>query len=172
MDPENSTDAIDLIISQWRKERPDLDVAAMATIGRMKRCTELLRRRLDETFAEFGITLWEFDVLATLRRAGAPYCLAPTTLFSSLMVTSGTMTHRLQRLEGSGLISRVPNADDARSILVQLTPQGMTLIDRAVEAHVENERRILAPLKKSDRAALDLSLIRLLSVLDELNDRG
>jgi len=172
MDAESPTDAIDLIISQWRAERPDLDVAAMATIGRMKRCTELLRRRLEETFAEFGITLWEFDVLATLRRAGAPYCLAPTALFSSLMVTSGTMTHRLQRLEGSGLISRMPNADDARSILVQLTPQGMALIDRAVEAHVENERRILAPLKKADRAALDLSLIKLLRVLEEPNDCG
>lgn len=172
MDAESPTDAIDLIISQWRAERPDLDVAAMATIGRMKRCTELLRRRLEETFAEFGITLWEFDVLATLRRAGAPYCLAPTALFSSLMVTSGTMTHRLQRLEGSGLISRMPNVDDARSILVQLTPQGMALIDRAVEAHVENERRILAPLKKADRAALDLSLIKLLRVLEEPSDCG
>lgn len=172
MDAESPTDAIDLIISQWRAERPDLDVAAMATIGRMKRCTELLRRRLEETFAEFGITLWEFDVLATLRRAGAPYCLAPTALFSSLMVTSGTMTHRLQRLEGSGLISRMPKADDARSILVQLTSQGLALIDRAVEAHVENERRILAPLKKADRAALDLSLIKLLRVLEDPNDCG
>ncbi|MGH8808769.1 MAG: MarR family winged helix-turn-helix transcriptional regulator, partial [Noviherbaspirillum sp.] len=136
------------------------------TIGRIKRCAALLQRKLDETFAAFGLSSWEFDVLATLRRSGAPYRMAPTALFSALMITSGTMTHRLQRLEISGLVQRVPNRDDARSVLVQLTPDGLALIDRAVEAHVENERRILAPIKPSDRAALDARLARLLAVLE------
>ena len=90
----------------------------MGPIGRIKGCAVLLERRLDETFAEFGLSRWEFDMLATLRRSGAPYCLAPTTLFSTLMVTSGTMTHRMAKLEAQGWIERLPNPADARSSLV------------------------------------------------------
>jgi DNA-binding MarR family transcriptional regulator len=141
-------------------------VSPMGTIGRIKRCAALLQRKLDETFAEFGLSGGDFDVLATLRRSGAPYCLAPTALFSSLMVTSGTMTHRLQRLEASGLVQRLPNSNDARSMLVQLSPQGLALIDRAVEAHVENEWRILAAIKPADLQALNTRLARLLVVLE------
>lgn len=159
-------DAVDGILEQWRRERPDLDVTPMGTIGRIKRCAALLQRKLDETFAAFGLTSWEFDVLATLRRTGAPYCLAPTALFSALMITSGTMTHRLQRLEASGLVQRVPNQHDARSVLVQLTPKGLALINRAVAAHVENERQILASIKPSDLAELDARLSMLLAVLE------
>lgn len=159
-------DAVDLILDQWQRERPDLDAAPMAPIGRLKRCAALVQRRLDATFAAFGMTNWEFDVLATLRRSGAPYCLAPTTLFSSLMVTSGTMTHRLKGLEGRGWIERVPNPEDARSLLVRLTPAGFDLIDRAVTAHVENERRILALLGADDVAALDRALAVLMGALE------
>jgi DNA-binding MarR family transcriptional regulator len=158
-------DAVDAILDQWHRERPDLDVSPMGPIGRIKRCAALLQRRLDETFAEFGLSFWEFDV-ATLRRSGAPYCLAPTTLFSTLMVTSGTMTHRMGKLESSGWIERLPNPQDARSSLVQLTPVGLELIDRAVEAHVANEHRILAPLKAADLAALDAKLSLLLAALE------
>ncbi|WP_317203656.1 MarR family winged helix-turn-helix transcriptional regulator [Janthinobacterium sp.] len=166
MKKEASGDAVDMIIGQWRRERPDLDVAPMATIGRIKRCSALLRRRLDETFSAFGMSGWEFDVLATLRRSGAPYSLTPTALFSSLMVTSGTMTHRMQRLEAAGWVRRVPNREDARSMLVQLSEAGLELIDRAVAAHVENERAILAPLDAAALAALDAGLIRLLATLE------
>jgi len=159
-------DAVDKILDQWRQERPDLDVAPMGTIGRLKRCSALIHRRLDETFAAHGLTHWEFDVLATLRRAGAPHCLAPTALFAALMVTSGTMTNRLQRLQASGWVERLPNPDDARSMLVQLTPRGLALIDRAVEAHVENERRILEGMTPTDLRTLDRQLTRLLAVLE------
>ncbi|AKJ28346.1 MarR family transcriptional regulator [Caldimonas brevitalea] len=138
----------------------------MGLVGRLKRCAALMQRRLDETFAPFGISGGEFDVLATLRRSGPPYSLAPTALFSALMVTSGTMTHRLQRLEASGWVERVPNEADARSLLVQLTPKGRAMIDRAVEAHVDNERRILADLKPAELAALDAQLARLLATLE------
>lgn len=159
-------DAVDAILEQWRRERPDLDVGPMGTIGRLKRCAALVQRRLDEVFTAHGMTSWEFDVLATLRRSGAPYCLAPTALFSALMITSGTMTHRMRGLETRGLVQRVPNREDARSLLVQLTPAGLALIDRAVEAHVENEHRILAPLKAAELAALDARLSRLLGALE------
>ncbi len=163
-------DAVAAILTQWQRERPDLDVSPMGPIGRLKRCAALLQRRLDATFAEFGLSFWEFDMLATLRRSGAPYCLAPTTLFSTLMVTSGTMTHRMGKLEASGWIERLPNPEDARSSLVQLTPAGLALIDRAVEAHVANEHRILAPLRASELTALDAHLARLLATLEPTAD--
>lgn len=163
---ERQADAVDAILQQWRRERPDLELAPMATIGRLKRCAALMQRRLDATFAQFGMSGWEFDVLATLRRSGAPHRLTPTVLFSTLMITSGTMTHRLQRLEAGGLVRRVPNCDDARSMLVELTAAGLALIERAVEAHVENERAILAPLRRAELAALDAGLVGLLAVLE------
>lgn len=163
-------DPVDAILEQWRRERPDLDTSPMGPIGRLKRCAVLLQRKLDKVFAEFGMTNWEFDVLATLKRSGAPYCLAPTMLFATLMVTSGTMTHRLQRLEAAGWVERISNRNDARSMLVQLTPEGLELIDRAVEAHVENERNILALIPPEALEALDERLAELLSTLETSRD--
>lgn len=169
MAAERKLDAVDAILAQWNRERPDLDVAPMGTIGRIRRCAALLERRLDETFALFGLSGWEFDVLATLRRSGAPHRLAPTALFSTLMITSGTMTHRLKVLEGRGLVERLANCEDARSVLVQLTPAGLELIERAVTAHVANEHRILAAIKAADLALLDDRLSRLLTELETIS---
>lgn len=159
-------DAVERILDQWRQERPDLDLRAMGLIGRLKRCSELMQRRLDSCFAEFGLNGGEFDVLATLRRSGEPYCLAPTALFNSLMVASGTMTNRLQRLEAAGWVQRMPNPADARSMLVQLSPAGFALIERALSAHVANETRILAALTPRDMDGLDARLAALLAVLE------
>ena len=159
-------DAVDAILLQWRRERPDLDVSPMGLIGRIKRCAALLERRLDANFARFDLTLWEFDLLATLRRTGAPHRLSPTALFSALMVTSGTMTHRLKRLEARGLVERVAHEQDARSLLVQLTATGLALIDRAVEAHVETERELVGGLRPAALAALDAHLSALLQCLE------
>lgn len=159
-------DAVDGILAQWHRERPDLDVSPMGVIGRLKRCAALVQQQLDATFAEFDMSGWEFDMLATLRRSGAPYRLAPTALFSTLMVTSGTMTHRLQRLEARGWIARVANADDARSTLVQLTDVGFALIERAVEAHVANEHRMLAPLTKATLTNVESGLSDWLRALE------
>ena len=161
-----SGDAVDRILAQWHRERPDLDVSPMGVIGRLKRCAALIQQQLDATFAEFEMSGWEFDMLATLRRSGAPYRLAPTALFSTLMVTSGTMTHRLQRLEAREWIARVPNPDDARSTLVQLTDAGFALIERAVEAHVANEHRMLAPLSQATLTNIESGLSVWLKVLE------
>lgn len=163
---QQRSDAVDAILAQWRRERPDLDVTPMGVIGRVGRCASLLRRELDLVFNRFGISAWEFDVLATLRRSGAPYCLAPTTLFSTLMITSGTMTRQLQQLEAAGWVSRKPSPSDARSMLVQLTEAGLELIDRAVTAHVANEARILAPLPAASLAQLEEGLAALLAILE------
>jgi len=160
-------DAVDAILQQWRRERPDLDVSPMGPIGRLKRCAALVELRLESGFAEFGLSFWEFDMLATLRRSGSPYCLSPTELFSTLMVTSGTMTHRLKRLETKALIERVPNERDARSMLVRLTSKGLAVINRAVEVHLENERAILAMLPSEVLVALDTNLSTLLQALEE-----
>ena len=163
---QRAGDSVDAILAQWHRERPDLDVTPMGPIGRVRRCSALLQRKLDATFSTFGLTSWEFDVLATLRRAGAPHCLAPTALFSALMVTSGTMTNRLQRLEASGLIERVANEDDARSTLVRLTADGLALIDQAVTAHVANEWKIMNAFGPKELAALDAALSKLLAALE------
>lgn len=159
-------DAVDAILAQWQRERPDLDASPMGPIGRIKRCAALLEQQLEASFEAFDLSLWEFDMLAALRRSGAPHRLSPTELFSTLMVTSGTMTHRLKRLETRGFIERVPNEQDARSMLVQLTPAGLALIDRAVPAHVENERRLLSALRADVLAQLDSHLSTLLLSLE------
>lgn len=138
----------------------------MGPLGRLKRCAALLEQRLDANFARFDLSVWEFDMLATLRRAGAPYRLSPTALFSTLMVTSGTMTHRLKRLESSGWVERVPNAQDARSMLVQMTTKGLALINEAVEVHLKKERELLCPLPPEVVAGLDAHLAALLQSLD------
>ncbi|PJX21048.1 MarR family transcriptional regulator [Advenella sp. S44] len=170
MRSQRQPDAVDTILEQWRRERPDLEVSPMGPIGRLKRCAALLQLKLDKIYSEFGLSNWEFDVLATLRRSGDPYCLTPTALFAALMITSGTMTHRIQRLEAAGWVQRIPNRNDARSMLVQLTPAGLELIDRAVKAHVENEREILTLIQPDALAALDERLAELLSTLETPKD--
>lgn len=160
-------DEVDKILEQWAKERPDLDASPMGPIGRIKRCATLLERLLESTFSTFDLSLWEFDMLATLRRSGSPYRLSPTELFSALMITSGTMTHRLKKLEQRNLIERIDNEEDARSMLVQLTSHGLELINKAVEAHVENERHILSVLSSNEIDNINTSLSVLLQSLEK-----
>ncbi|XZG68969.1 MarR family winged helix-turn-helix transcriptional regulator [Chitinibacteraceae bacterium HSL-7] len=158
-------DAVDTILAQWRTEKPELDTRSMGVIGRLARTAQLLRDRHDAVFAQYDLAGWEFDMLATLVRSGPPYTLAPTTLFATLMVTSGTMTHRLQQLEKRGVIRREPNPADARSLLVALTDAGHALINPVLDAHVANQQRLMAGLTESERMALDTLLRKLLASL-------
>ncbi|TLG91258.1 MarR family transcriptional regulator [Pseudomonas edaphica] len=139
----------------------------MGPIGRLQRCAALLQSRLENAFQAFQITMPEFDVLAALRRSGSPYCLSPTAIFSTLMITSGTMTYRLKRLEKAGWVIRLPDPQDARSMLAQLTDLGLELIDRAVEAHIENEQEILKLLDASAVKVLNTQLAELLIGLEK-----
>lgn len=166
MDKSRPADAVDRILEQWKRERPDLDCSPMGPIGRLKRCAMLLEPQIEVAFIRHDLVRWEFDMLATLRRAGAPFILSPTQLFSTLMITSGTMTHRLKALEKRGFISRLPDPNDARSMLVALTPEGRERIDEAVETHVENERQLLAGLTTAQRQQLDQSLALLMRLLE------
>lgn len=167
----NTEDSVDTIIKQWQKELPELASEKMALIGRLKRCAALIQPKLDSVFNEYGLGSGSFDVLATLRRSGSPYCLSPTELFASLMVTSGTMTVRLQKLESQGLIKRVPNPNDARSTLVQLTEKGAQLIEKAVFEHVENESRLLDGLSDETQQQLNQNLAELMYLLENKNNR-
>ena len=153
-------------IAQWQRERPDLDVSPMSVIGRLNEVSSLIsRERLAPLFARFGLQAGEFDVLATLRRSGSHFALTPTALYEATMVTSGAMTNRLDRLEKAGLIRRMPHPQDRRGLLVQLTDEGLGLIDRAVEAHVENEHAVLAALNPKERETLAGLLEKLIADL-------
>ncbi|OBQ87146.1 MULTISPECIES: MarR family transcriptional regulator [unclassified Mesorhizobium] len=153
-------------MEQWRKERPDLDVSPMGVIGRLNEASALIARdRLAPVFARFGLQQGEFDVLATLRRSGAPHALTPTELYEATMVTSGAMTARLDRLEKAGLIQRAPHPSDRRGVVVQLTSKGLELIDEALTAHVANEHEILAGLAPEDRKMLATLLKKLIGTL-------
>lgn len=166
MDKSPPIDAVDRILAQWQRERPDLDCSPMGPIGRLKRCAMLLEPQVEVAFTRHDLVRWEFDMLATLRRAGAPFVLSPTQLFSTLMITSGTMTHRLKALEKRGFITRLPNPEDARSMLVALTSAGRERIDAAVETHVDNERQLLAGLSDGERQQLDQALRVLMRLLE------
>lgn len=148
-------DRIDKILDQWRSERPDLDTTAMGLFGRMRNLTLHLSREMEKTFARFDLNAANFDMLATLRRSGEPYALSPNDLMATMMVTSGTMTNRIDQLEKVGLVSRSQNPNDGRSFLISLTPQGFKLIDAAVTAHVETQTRLVSALSTEDRTALD-----------------
>jgi DNA-binding MarR family transcriptional regulator len=148
-------DRIDKILAQWNRERPDLDVAPMGLIGRIGNLAHHLGHEMGKTFAQFDLNRAAFDVLATLRRSGAPYTLSPNDLIATMMVTSGTMTNRIDQLEKAGLVARSPNPDDGRSFLVSLTEKGFALIDGAVTAHVETQARLVSSLTEEEKDALN-----------------
>ena len=159
-------DHVSSILTQWAAERPDLDVSPMGIVGRVSRLSLVVEKELEPVFAQFGLNNWSFDMLATLRRAGAPYRLSPTELFRSMMVTSGTMTNRIDRLTEKGLVRRVPDPEDRRGILVELTQQGRELIDRALISHVANEARLLQPFSLEEQQILATLLSKWLSSLE------
>jgi DNA-binding MarR family transcriptional regulator len=160
-------DHVDRILDQWRRERPDLDTSPMSVIARISRVSRFLERRIAEVLENHGLNESQFGVLAALRRGGPPYCLSPTALYGSLLISSGAMTNRLDRLTAQGFVRRVPDPSDRRSTLVQLTPKGLRAIERAVAAHTENEQALLAPLSASDRKALADLLRKLLAGFED-----
>ena len=159
-------DAVDAIESQWRSERPDVDSSPVAVIGRISRAALLLQRELVRLYEQFGLAEGDFDVLATLRRHGEQP-LTPGDLSSSTMVTTGGMTKRLDRLEEKGWIRRDDHPRDRRGKLIALTDEGRALIDRAVEAHYENEARLLAGLSPAERDQLASLLRKLVLSIDD-----
>lgn len=159
-------DHVEKILEQWRRERPDLDVTPMGLIGRLKRLSAHLSREQDKLFAQFGLSSAGFDVLATLRRSGAPYRLSPGDLMATTMVTSGTMTNRIDQLERQGFVSRIRNPEDGRGFLIALSPQGLALVDEAVAAHTANQARLVAGLSPQEREELVVLATRFLGTFE------
>jgi DNA-binding MarR family transcriptional regulator len=160
------TDAVDEIIAQWRRERPELDASAKEVAGRIIRLTGLFQQAYGEAFAPLGITEGEYGILAPLRRAGEPFELTPTELARQRMMTSGGMTAAIDRLERKGLVARSPNPADRRGSLVRLTDEGRRVIDEAMARHVDVEHRLVAVLSPADRDHLSALLRTLLLAVD------
>ena len=152
---------MDKLVEAWRRERPDLDLGPMAVLSRVSRLSRHLDVARRAAFAEHGIEQWEFDVLAALRRAGPPYQLSPGRLLRETLVTSGTMTNRVDRLTGRGLVERLPDPRDRRGVLVRLTAQGRETVDGALVTLLELERPLLGALGPEDRDRLAGLLRRL-----------
>lgn len=159
-------DNVDKIIEQWAHELPELDASPMAVWGRLKRTVKYSERRLAENFTLYQLNSGEFDVLATLRRSGGDFKLKPTDLYQSLMITSGAITNRIDTLEKKGLVKRVHDSEDRRTIYVQLTEAGYELISQAVITHTQTEEFLLKGLKKEELAQLDQLLKKLLYSLE------
>jgi DNA-binding MarR family transcriptional regulator len=157
----DARDEVDRIVAAWRRERPDLDVAPLEVLSRVTRLARHLDLARRGAFARHELETWAFDVLSALRRAGEPYRLSPGTLLTQTLVTSGTMTNRIDRLVEHGLVRRRPTPEDRRGVLVELTPAGLAQVDAAMADLLASERRLLHGLAPDDVA----TLARLLRVL-------
>ncbi len=167
---EEDGDEASQIVRAWTEERPDLDASPMLVFSRLSRLSrhfDLLRRK---AFAAHSLEPWEFDVLAALRRSGEPYALTPGQLLDELLVSSGTMTNRINRLEERGLVVRAPAPKDGRAVLATLTAEGQARVDAALQTLLESERSLLSSLKEPERDQLAQLLLPILSVFEQNRD--
>lgn len=151
-------DHVDMLVRQWREQRPDLDTSLLEVTARVVRLGRYLDRAATDHLAPFGLHEGEVNVLAALRRAGPPHVLTPTELYRALLVSSGAMTNRLDGLEARGLLVREPDPDDRRRVRVGLTDAGRDLIDAAMEAHLRALADLLVDLGRDDAADLAAGL--------------
>jgi len=160
-------DEVDDLLAAWQRERPEIEIDPLAVLSRVTRLAKYLDNARRQAFTEVGLETWEFDVLAALRRAGAPYALSPGQLGTQTLVTSGTVTNRVDRLEHRGFVRREPDADDRRGIRVVLTEQGRQVVDQALDDLLMRERTILAGLSGQQRAQLANLLRTLVLTFDQ-----
>lgn len=157
-----TTDLIDRLRTDWQQQRPELDTSAMAVVGRLMMLGDVLKKQAGEALAPFDLGYTDLDVLATLRRSGAPYRLRPADLLRSVLIQSGSLTACLDRLQKKGWVERVANPEDRRSRSVQLTDPGRQLVDRAIEARFQKADRQVASLAPDERSDLERLLRKLL----------
>jgi len=160
------SDEVDDLVAQWLAQRPDLDVGPMQVLSRVTRLAKHLDIARRSAFASHGLETWEFDVLSALRRVGPPFQLTPGALLRATLVTSGTMTNRIDRLTEAGLVHREPDPRDRRGVLVTLTGEGRARVDAALEDLLSGERMLLAGLDDAQRASLSALLRTVLVPLD------
>ena len=159
-------DHVDHLLAQWERERPDLDTRLLAVSTRLVRLGRYLERTVSDHLAPFGLHEGEINVLAALRRSGAPYVLTPTELYRSLLVSSGAMTNRLDRLEQAGLLERTPDPDDRRRVRVGLTEAGITLVDEAFADYLRSLSQLFQELDAEGAEAVAAVLRDLLLPLE------
>ncbi|MEU7747051.1 MarR family transcriptional regulator [Nonomuraea sp. NPDC049158] len=163
---EEPQDEVDRLVAAWRSERPDLDVEPLQVLSRVSRLAKHLDRARRAAFAEHALEPWEFDVLTALRRAGKPYELSPGALIRATLVTSGTMTNRIDRLAQAGLVRRRPDPEDRRGVLVSLTESGLARVDAAFAGLLRREHDLLAGLPLTNQRTLSALLRTLLAPFD------
>ena|SRR2546429_209742 len=164
------TDQVDRLLAAWRRERPDLDVEPLGVLSRVSRLARHLELARREAFGQLGLARWQFDVLAALRRSGPPYELTPGELMAETLVSSGTMTHRIDQMGAAGLVERHAHPADRRVVRVRLTPKGNREVDAALDNLLDRERMLLARLTAADQSALAGLLRSLLEPLDGPGD--
>jgi DNA-binding MarR family transcriptional regulator len=164
---QGTSDAVDTIVEQWRRERPDLDPSGKHVTGRVIRLAGHFQQHAHEAVAPLGITESDYGFLAPLRRSGAPYRLTPTELARQRMFSSGGATAAIDRLERKGLVRRTPNPDDRRGFLVGLTDEGLRVIDEAMARHAGTEQAAVASLTRKERDQLGALLRKLVLALEE-----
>ena len=160
-------DEVDRLVAAWARERPDLDASPLEVLSRVTRLARYLDRTRKAAFARYDLEGWEFDVLAALRRAGRPYVLSPGQLLTQTLVTSGTMTNRINRLESKRLVERLPDPNDRRSVRVRLTPRGKNRVDAALADLLERERKLLETLTPAQQDTLAGLLRTLVASFDD-----
>jgi DNA-binding MarR family transcriptional regulator len=160
-------DRVELILAQWARERPDLDHTPVAVIGRLSRAARVVERALAEHFATHGLQAGEYDILATLRRSGAPFRLTAGALVGTSMVTSGAITNRIDRLVAKELVDRATDPSNRRQVLITLTDRGNAVVDEVIEHHLDLERRLLDGLTVRQREQLARILRELLVSLGD-----
>ncbi len=161
-------DEVDALVAAWHRERPDLDVSPLEVLSRVTRLARHLDRARGSAFAAHDLEVWEFDVLAALRRAGSPYELSPGRLLQQTLVTSGTMTNRIDRLEDQGLVTRRTDPTDRRGVLVSLTDTGRVRVDAALADLLDSEHQILSALPDDQRRQLAALLRTIVAPFDQV----
>ncbi|HLK94389.1 MAG TPA: MarR family transcriptional regulator [Nocardioidaceae bacterium] len=159
-------DEVDRLVEGWSRQRPDVDVTPLHVLSRVTRLAHQLDRARRAAFSAHRLDIWEFDVLSALRRAGKPYELSPGALVRETLVTSGTMTNRVDRLVSRQLVTRRPDPDDRRGVLVRLTNAGREAVDAALDALLASERHLLAGLDRRDQQQLAALLRKLTAAFD------
>lgn len=166
---EEEMDEVDRIVAAWRDVRPDIDVTPMQILSRVTRLSRQLDRKRKAVFASHGLETWAFDVLSSLRRAGDPYQMSPSALTVELLVTSGTMTNRIDRLASAGWVSRQRDPGDRRGVLVQLTAAGRRKVDDALSDFLDLEAQMLRELDDTECASLADSLRHLVASVESVD---
>lgn len=163
-------DYIDEVIKEWGIELPNLDTAGLSIGGRILILAKYIEQRVDRCLAPFGLQIWGYDVLVSLRRAGEPFTQTPTKLMRNCFLTSGAVTNRVNRLEASGLIARSHDTVDRRSVNVTLTEKGKALVDESIVARVDHMAEVFSIYPEKEREALAKSLRKLLLKFEDLNE--